>query len=564
MPNQDTNTKFQRLLTDAGFNIVEQFCNNPIPSVWIIGIYDSDCQLLSAQGIGTSKEQALNDAYRQLISLCAFNAYWKDCYMGDELAKKHFVHYPQEQWFKTKPDGSWPDGVLEDEELREFYNPDGELNTSNLIDISSSNRERGLCCLPFESLKTKKKLNVPVNVVTNLYESHGTVASDNKDESRLNALLGTIEQYTKYRVITEGISLPEIPDEVLSRNITNQNIIKDITNAGYDLIVQDASLAGEFPVVGVTLFNSQNQGTTTRFGAHPVLGNAVQKALFNLLRGIDLENLDHLPQASFNMDEIASTGNVDKHFKNVNGSVAWQSLKNTPDYAFFDWDDNNENIDAGLAFSTLCESIHDDGYDIYESQHQSLGMYTYRIIIPTLSEVSPVEDLIWENNNIGLDIRKNVLKQHKTLAECEALIVELEELNQEDEKNVAALIGLSADADSIFVDLTVAELITLLALKIQDNERIQEGCEWLIDYKKINSHRLKVYQCIDTVLQLDGMTDYSKALEKLYTYPVVSDALALIDGEDVFPLFSEWKSHTQLVDAYQKILNTRNVIDQTG
>jgi len=170
-----------------------------------------------------------------------------------------------------------------------------------------------------------------------------------------------------------------------------------------------------------------------------------------------------------------------------------------------------------------------------------------------MSEINPIDDLVWENNNAGIDLREAILNEHKSAQECDDLIHQLEALNTDDRYPVSALIGMPADKDSIFADLCVTELITLLALKIQDNERIQEGCEWLIHFRQIDKKRLKTYQCINTLLQLEGMANYAVALEKLYGHETLNNALALIDGEDVFSLKSHWKMHKLLLDGYQKV-----------
>ena len=162
------------------------------------------------------------------------------------------------------------------------------------------------------------------------------------------------------------------------------------------------------------------------------------------------------------------------------------------------------------------------------------------MLIPGISEIYPFDDLIWENNNVGMDVRDLILKTKKTTEECESLIESLEDLSLDDDYLIADLLAAPADENIyIFQDLCVAELILLLALKTQDNERVQENCEWLLDYKKINQKRLKTYHCINTILQLNKMTHYGISLEKLYTREILNNALALIDGEDVFKLESE-------------------------
>lgn len=556
MPQKDT---YQQKLTDAGFNIVEQTCNNPIANVWSITIHDIDCSLLSTNGNGISKELALNNVYEKFIGQLSTHYFWTDCYLGDEMAKNKFVHYPTEQWFQTNSNGSWPDDVLDSGALRDFYNPDGELNASKLIDINSSNHERGICCLSFETIGTGKLVNFPINIVTNLYSSNGISTSIKPEEARLDALLGIIEQYIKFKIISEGISLPEIPDVICNSHPDIVKSLKDIKEAGYELKIQDASLGGKYPVVALTLFNPRDQGVSMSFGAHPKLNIALQKSLMSLFQGCsDLTNLEDLPEPGFDMDEIASPQNLEKHFHDSHGIVAWKSLTRQSDYEFFDWNNKSSQFNSEIAFKILSEKILEDGNEIYISHHEILGTYTCRMIIPGLSEIYPTDDLVWENNNVGMEARNSILKTDKTVADCEQLIEDLEDLNQEDDVLISTLIGLPSDSDSIFTDLRIAELITLLALKTQDNERIQEGCEWLIHYKKINPRRLKVYQCINTILQLEGMTEYGISLEKLYTRPILKDALALIDGEDVFPLVSEWRSHSLLIDRYKRTIRIGN------
>ena len=62
------------------------------------------------------------------------------------------------------------------------------------------------------------------------------------------------------------------------------------------------------------------------------------------------------------------------------------------------------------------------------------------------------------------------------------------------------------------------------------------------------------YSLPKEILQLDGMTQYAASLEKLYSRDILKDALALIDGEDVFPLKSNWKMHDLLINGYLKVI----------
>ena len=553
---EDSILSMQKKLEAIGFHVVEQSWLNPVANVWSVHICDRDYPLLSTNGKGTSKKAALASALGEFFERLATHYFWADYYLGDEISNSKFVHYKQEKWFETNSNGSWPEGVL-NEELQNFYNPDGELDANKLIDANSANRKRGMCCLPYVCQRTQESVYFPINIIGNLYVSNGMSAGNTPEEARVQALSEIYERYVKFKIIAEGITLPKVPDSVLARYPEIQAAIKEMEDAGYPLIVQDASLGGKYPVMAVTLLNPKDQGVYASFGAHPKFEVALENSLTELLQGRGLDSFDGFSVAGFDLDEIASPQNLETHYIDSSGIISWKFLQSKPDYEFVDWgNQENQVIESNTTeeFKDLCNRIHEEDNDIYISDHQELGMCCCRILVPGMSEIYPAEDLVWENNNAGIDIRNAILKQNKTTAECEALIEKIEDLNFDDQYSVAALIGLPADKDSIFADLCLAELISLLALKVQDNERIQEGCEWLLHFKQINPERLKVYQCIDTLLQLDVMVNYADSLTKLYGKNVLNDALALIDGEDIFPLQSDWKMHDLLIESYRKVL----------
>jgi len=462
-------------------------------------------------------------------------------------------------------DASWPEGLLT-EELIDFYDPDQEIDPASLIDINSSNRQRGICALPYVCERTGETVYFPVNIIGNLYVSNGMSAGNTCFEARVQALSEIFERYIKFKIIAEGICLPSVPDEVLQRYPKIIEGIKELEAAGFPLLIQDASLGGKYPVMVVTLLHPENQGVYASFGAHPNFEVALERALTELLQGRGLDALDGFAEPGFDLDEIASPQNLETHFIDSSGIISWEFLKNKPDYEFCDWDtqfnsalSNNTPLNNTPLNNTeeeyhwLVEKIHQEGNDVFIADYEELGVYACRILVPGISEIYPVDDLVWENNNTGIDLRKDILARNKTVAECEQLIQKIESLNFDDQHLVASIIGLPADQDNIFADLRIAELITLLALRTADTERVQEGCEWLLHFRQINPDRLKTYQCINTLLQLDGISQYGKALEKLYGASTIEKALSLIEGKEVYSISSDWIMHGRLIEAYNKV-----------
>ncbi|MBI0151551.1 30S ribosomal protein S12 methylthiotransferase accessory protein YcaO, partial [Bifidobacterium sp. M0353] len=74
------------------------------------------------------------------------NYFFSDFYLGDKVANGEFVHYPSEKWFAIPDDNSLPKGLLS-QKLLNFYDPEHELTATDLIDLQSSNSERGICAL---------------------------------------------------------------------------------------------------------------------------------------------------------------------------------------------------------------------------------------------------------------------------------------------------------------------------------------------------------------------------------------------------------------------------------
>jgi ribosomal protein S12 methylthiotransferase accessory factor len=185
-----------------------------------------------------------------------------------------------------------------------------------------------------------------------------------------------------------------------------------------------------------------------------------------------------------------------------------------------------------------------------------------------MSEIYPVDDLEYENNSLGNEIRAAILELPNLADdECEDLLATLNESGLADQRPVAALIGLAADAGSFWEDLRVGELKTLLALAIGDDQAIREGCDWIRYFAQINADRRRVYACIETLLKLSDLADfdglggpYREALASLYGPSVLGRAAALLSGEQRFfgvagpgLALDGCAMHRRLLEAYGKV-----------
>ena len=553
--------RMQSKLAEIGFQVEERSWLHPVDGLWSVHIADRDCPLLFTNGKGASQLAAQASALGEFFERLSTNYFWSHYFLGEEFASHRYTHYPEERWFSFDPDhGGWPEELLTPD-LHELYNPDNAIPAQALVDRNSGNIERGICALPFSRVSDDETIWVPVNIIGNLYVSNGMSAGNSKEEARAQALSEIVERYIKFRVIREGLCLPDVPETVLARFPQLAADIRDLRAAGFGILVKDASLGGRYPVACVTLLNPGDQGCYASFGAHPRFEIALERALTELLQGRALDALGGFPEPGFDLDEVASAPNLEIHFVDSSGVIHWNFLGNAPDFQFADW---NFSSSTREDYACLVDMIQEDGFEIYVADYTHLGMYACRMIVPGMSEIYPFDDLEYENNSFCNEIREPVLfLPELDDEECEALLDTLNDSGIDDQRPVSALIGLAPDAGSFWEDLRVGELKLLLALAIADEEATREGCEWIRHFGQIAPQRLRVYRCIESLLGLSDTGDfdtYRLALESLYGQATLDQARALLTREERFfgisPLgfeLSGCQLHQRLLEAYGKV-----------
>jgi len=524
----------QGRLAALDFHVEERSWLNPVEGVWSVHVRDRDCPLLFTNGKGASRLAALASALGEFFERLSCNYFWTHYYLGEQFANRSFAHYPREKWFPAGEDGTWPEQLLTPE-LRQLYNPDDSIDANTLVDLNSGNAQRGICALPYVRQRDGISVWFPVNIIGNLYVSNGMSAGNTEIEARTQALSEILERHIKFRIISEGLCLPDVPEHVIARYPHIEAGIRGLREAGFGILVKDASLGGEYPVMNVTLLHPEDQGCFSSFGAHPRFEIALERALTELLQGRGLDALGGFPEPGFDLEEIAASPNIEIHFVDSSGIISWNFLGDSStlaDFEFCDWNFSNTTAED---YQWLVDRVHRSGHDIYVADFKHLGVYACRILVPGMSEIYPLDDLEWENNSVGNTIREAILHLPELNDdECADLLDTLDELAVQDQRPVAALIGLAADEASLWSDLRVGELKALLALAIGDEDAIREGCEWVRHFEQIDAQRRCVYRCIETLLDLGSADGRRSALQHLYGHATVATAEAMLRQEQRF------------------------------
>tara|TARA_R110001599_G_scaffold64023_3_gene178914 strand:+ start:534183 stop:535904 length:1722 start_codon:yes stop_codon:yes gene_type:complete len=554
---ESTITTMQAKLLTRGFKLNESSLLHEVDGIWSTHMKDNDCPMLFSNGKGATELAARASAYGEFFERLGTHYFWTHFYLGETRANAPFVHYPQEKWFAPTEDGKWPSEIL-NPELHAFYNPDDEIDGEVLVDLNSGNIARGICALPYTRIRDGAVTYFPVNIIGNLYVSNGMAAGNTLQEARTQALSEIFERAIKYRVISEGLSLPEVPEEAVNRFPNIKAGIAGLRAAGFGILVKDASLGGKYPVMNVTLVHPKDQGVFSSYGAHPRFEIALERAMTELLQGRALASLEGFPEPGFDMSEINAVANLEIHFVDSSGVISWNFMSDKPDFPFVDWNFSNTTEED---YHWLIDCIHEEGKDIYVADFSEQGAYSCRILVPGLSEIYPVEDLEWENNSIGNAIRPSMLRLNDLGEdECRQLLADLQTMNLNDERPLWEILGLAIPLGTAWKQLRIGELKTLLALAVEDQEAILEGCDWINHFGDLEPKRRLVYRCIESILNVDDIALYRRSMVLLYGAETVKQAEALLNRSERFfglmPLGANMEGsamHQSLLTAYDKL-----------
>ncbi|MCH2558753.1 MAG: OsmC domain/YcaO domain-containing protein [Alcanivorax sp.] len=571
-PLEETIATMTRALEALGMKIEIASWRNIVPHVWSLHIRDAASPMCFTNGKGATKESALCSALGEFIERLNCNFFYNDQFFGEEIANADFVHYPNEQWFQPGPDDALPEGILDDH-CRAIYDPDGELQGSNLIDTNSGRVDRGICSLPFERRSDGETVWFPSNLIENLFLSNGMSAGNTLAEAQVQCLSEIFERAVKKQIIEEELALPDVPKEVLAKYPKLVEGVEALEAQGFPVLVKDASLGGQFPVACVALMNPRTGGVFASFGAHPSMAVALERSLTELLQGRSFEGLNDFPPPTFNSLAVTEPNNFVEHFIDSSGLVSWRFFSAKADVAFQEWDfsggsSQNTQEEAERLFGIL----EDLGKEVYTASYHELGAPACRILVPGYSEVYPVEDLVWDNTNKALDYREDILNLHRLDdGQLTDLLEHLEESQIDDYTDIITLIGIEFDENTVWGQLTVLELKLLINLALGQHDEALERTEAFLQFNDNTVERNLFYRAVSAVLEITlddelELNDYLTNLRRLYGDHTMDEVVGAVDGTARFPGLTPTNlqlegldRHLRLIESYKKLHAARAV-----
>ena len=569
LPLEQTIANMTSMLADLGMKIEISSWRNIVPNVWSLHIRDAASPMCFTNGKGATKESALCSALGEFIERLNNNFFYNDQFFGTEIANSEFVHYPNEKWFALEEDDALPAGMLDDYCL-EIYNPDDELCGSHLIDTNSGNKARGICAIPYTRKSDGETVYFPSNLIENLFLSNGMSAGNNLQEAYVQCLSEIFERAVKRQIIEQEIVLPDVPMQVLEKYPSILAGIKGLEEQGFPVVIKDASLGGQFPVMCVTLMNPKTGGVFASFGAHPSFEVALERSLTELLQGRSFEGLNDVPKPTFNSMAVSEPENFVEHFIDSTGVISWRFFSNKFDYEFCEWDFSGTTEEEASGLFGILEAL---DKEVYIAEFTDLGASACRILVPDYSEVYPVDDLIWDNTNKSLIYREDILNLHSlSTKQLVNLVNRLEESQLDNYTDIRTLIGIVFDENTVWGKLTIIELKILIYLALGAHEDAMELVGEFLQFNDNTVKRVLFYQALNAVLEVTlddelALDDFMHNFNRMFGVEVMENVVGSVTGKVRFYGLTKTsmqlegiEPHLRLIESYKKLHQARKAV----
>ncbi|MDD2789742.1 MAG: YcaO-like family protein [Sulfurimonas sp.] len=451
-------------------------------------------------------------------------------------------HLPKRKYYPDEVAFGFDESYIS-KELRTFYDPNAELMDEDFVDFNSDYEDK-IVALPFIRQSDKTQHYIPLNILSNLYVSNGLATGNTPQEAQVQALSEIYERYAKIQIIKNGYALPAFDDTLIASFTKLSSDIAALRSLGYIIEVLDASLGGKFPVTAISLINPKNATLFVSFGAHPILEVSLERTMTELMQGRGLENLESFETPTFDLSLVADNFNLESHFIDSNGKLGFHFLSAKKSFELASWSyAGTSTTDEHLFLFEIAKKM---GKEIYLREYDYLGFYSCQMIVPSISEIYPVEDLIYNNKNTPKRIRDMVL--NFTQYDPEDILTEIETL--EDSLNMEKYLGV------IFANnFTMLEFKAQIQLLCGNEAEARELLEF-------TNHPLA-----HVVLELMRMDeadllfeDFEAGLNALFTEEMVQKALAVIDGEAFLIDVTPHQEYINMLVMYDRLEIKKSVI----
>lgn len=178
----------------------------------------------------------------------------------------------------------------------------------------------GCVAIPFRDLTSEEIIYIPYNIFYMLVGSNGMAAGNTIEEAIFQGTCELYERYSAALIYYNRLTPPTIPHEFVKEKApTFYNIIVDIENMGFRVVVKDFSINGQIPSIGVLLIKDNKY--RLNIGSDTCFEIALGRCLTEVYQGLSDDHsielvMNPIPQTEFSYFLKDDTDSISKKRKN--------------------------------------------------------------------------------------------------------------------------------------------------------------------------------------------------------------------------------------------------------
>ena len=237
----------------------------------------------------------------------------------------------------------------------------------------------------FYSFTSRRKEYLPLALRKSVYTTNGCAAGNTREEALVQAISEIVERHHKLRVITEGITPPDVPEEVLQSCKTAYRIIQYLRDHGFRVVIKDCSLETRFPVVCACIIDRATGKYHTHFGAAPDFEIALERTLTESFQGRNINNIAQYDHFCYKKEDAVDLEHLMLELVKGASEKVPSFFAGKPRYTY--------RKDMGMPgrnnrqiLRSCLDYFREQGYEVLIRDCSCLGFPTYQVVIPGYSE----------------------------------------------------------------------------------------------------------------------------------------------------------------------------------
>lgn len=497
----ETINLIKKILKENKIKIRESKITNINNSVFSVRVELKNIPGVGTNGKGITKEYALASAYAEFMERLQSGFLIKSDYLNKENHKCFFENeHPAkineiEKYFL---ENKWKELALNDDKycyVTSFYNV---LNDT------------------YE--------NLPIKLINSLTHSNGLCAGNSEEEALVQGISEILERYCYKEIMIKEIEIPTIKIEDLEKYGVYQQL-KELENLHFSYEIKDCSLGRKFPVVGIIIYNNLHNKYLFSIGSDPDFNIALQRCITEIFQGISINEIES-KMKNLNADYEKSKERLGKDFIATNWLKCYSSNSgihprsifkcnkevSIEELPFFYVNDNKS------ALKILYRILDSEQLQIYIKNYSCLGFPTYKVYIPSLSEVDEPDEMKLQIMKYFSNLKNIYFNMYeatgKLTTEEENLLFELS--NSEKYQTFMLPKNVFDTINNIECDYTKLNFFYILLIYLSISKKYSEILKYIglkIEDSQISEFESEYLLCIKSILEKKGdMDEYSQSI----------------------------------------------------